>query len=103
MNKPSFDISKNEGSVELSASGELTASYAMAFRVHMLKLLQHGKAKSYKVNLKQVSAMDASGIQLIHILKRVLTAVDATLVIEMPEGPGLKTFLIKSGIFEMLS
>jgi anti-anti-sigma factor len=103
MNKPSFDISRNERSVEIKASGELTGSYAMAFRLHLLKLLQHGDSKSYKVNLQHVSAMDSSGIQLIHILKRVLTAVDASLVIEMPEEPGVKTYLIRMGILEMLS
>ena len=103
MNKTFFEINENGGTFELKAFGELTVSNADAFRLHLLKLLQHGKSKSYKLNLKQASAVDASGMQLIYILKRELTAVDASLAIEMPEELEVTTFLIKTGILEMLS
>jgi anti-anti-sigma factor len=103
MNKPFFEINDNGGTIELKAFGELTVSNADVFRWHLLKLLQHGKSKSYKLNLKQASAMDASGIQLIYILKRELTAVNASLKIEMPEEHEVTTFLIKRGILEILS
>jgi anti-anti-sigma regulatory factor len=103
MNKPFFEINENGGIIELKAFGELTVSHADVFRLHLLKLLKHGKSKSYKLNLKQASAVDASSLQLIYILKRELTAVNASLAIEMPEELAVTTFLIKTGILEMLS
>lgn len=85
MEKPSFEILEHAGVVELRASAALTVSNENDFRQHLLKLLQHGKSKSFKLNLKEASAIDACGLHLIYILKRQLNAVNASLVIEMPD------------------
>jgi len=95
MNEPSFEICESKDLVELKASGELTITNENAFRLHLLKLLRHGRSKSFKLNLRQASSLDTSCLQLVYIFKRQLTAVNATLVIEMPEESALKLRLIK--------
>jgi anti-anti-sigma regulatory factor len=102
MKTPIFEIKEDDGTVELSAFGELTVSSESIFRSHLLLLLKHGKSKLYKLNLKHASAMDVSGMQLIYILQRELNAVDASLTVEMPEEPELRTFLIATGFAERI-
>jgi anti-anti-sigma factor len=96
MNEPSFEIRESEGTVELRASGELTFIHENALRSNLLTLLRYGKSKNFKLNLRQTSSLDTSCLQLVHIFKRQLSAVNATLVIEMPEEPTLKLFLINN-------
>ena len=93
MNEITFQIRENEGCIELTASGELSAYTQNNFRLHLVKLLMYGKSKSYKLNLRRVASIDASCVKLIHILNRQLTAVKASLVIEMPENSSLDRFV----------
>jgi len=92
MTRPTFQIQETEGCIELIAIGELTSYNESIFRLQLLKLLMHGKSKSYKLNLRRVESLDTSCIQLINILNRQLKAVNASLVIDMPEGISSNTF-----------
>lgn len=89
MSTPFFEISENEGAVELIASGDLTADKAM-FRSYLLKLLQHGKSKSYTLNLAGASAIDAASVQLICALKRELNLAETPITIALPSEPGVR-------------
>ena len=96
MNGPSFEIHVLENAIELKADGELTSNNERVFRLQLLKLLQQERSKSFKLNLRQASAIDSSCIRLIYILKRQLTAVRASIVIEMPESLDKKIFDFKT-------
>jgi anti-anti-sigma regulatory factor len=92
MSKPTFQILETEGCIELISIGELTIYNESAFRFHLLKLLMHGKSKCYKLNLRRVESINASCIQLIQILKRQIAAVDASLIIDLPEDSGSNAY-----------
>lgn len=96
MNEPSFEIFESGGTVELRASGELTFIHESLLRSNLLILLRYGKSKNFKLDLRQASSLDTSCLQLFNIFKRQLSTVNATLVIEMPEEPALKLFLISN-------
>lgn len=97
MDQLSFELTANDEAVELTAHGELTVSNAMIFRTHLIKLLQHGRQRAYKLNLKNATALDDSAIELIYILRRELSAVNASLIIGLPADPHVKTFFLKTG------
>ena len=88
MSRPTFQILETEGCIELITIGELTIYNESTFRLHLLKLLMHGKSKCYKLNLRRVESINASCIQLIQILKRQIAAADASLIIDLPEDSG---------------
>jgi len=92
MSRPTFQIVATEGCVELISTGELTIYYESAFRLHLLKLLMHGKSKCYKLNLRRVESINASCMQLIQILKRQIEAVDASLIVDLPEDSGSNAY-----------
>ena len=92
MSRPTFQILETEGCIELISIGELTIYNESTFRLHLLKLLMHGKSKCYKLNLRRVESINASCIQLIQILKRQITAVDASLIIDLPEDSGSNAY-----------
>jgi anti-anti-sigma regulatory factor len=96
MTKTTFQIQETEGCIELIATGELTLYNASAFRLHVRKLLMYGKSKSYKLNLRLVESMDASCVQLIHILSWQLAAVNASLVIDTPEDSWSNAFQLNA-------
>ncbi len=96
MIKPTFQIQETDACIELIATGELTVYSEGTFRMHLLKLLMYGKSKSFKLNLRLVELMDASCIQLIQILNRQLVAVNATLVIDMPEDSTSNAFRLNA-------
>lgn len=89
MSTPFFEISENEGVVELIVSGDLTVGKAI-FRSYLLKLLEHGKSKSYKLNLAGASAIDTASVRLICTLRRELTMAETPLTIELPNEPGIR-------------
>ncbi len=97
MTKTTFQIQETEGCIELVATGELTVCTENSFRLNLLKLLMHGKSKSYKLNLRGVETMDTSCIQLVHILNRQLVAVNASLIVDMPQDSGSHTFQRQAG------
>jgi anti-anti-sigma factor len=103
MNKLLFKLNANDETVELAAFGELTANNATDFRSHLIKLLQHGRQRAYKLNLKNATALDASAIELIYILRRELSAVNASLILTLPADPEVKAFLMKTGFLQTIS
>ena len=101
MSRPTFQILETEGCIELISIGDLTIYNESTFRLHLLKLLMHGKSKCYKLNLRRVESINASCIQLIQILKRQIAAqilkrqiaaVDASLIIDLPEDSGSNAY-----------
>jgi anti-anti-sigma regulatory factor len=102
MSKPTFQILETEGCIELISSGELTIYHESIFRLHLLKLLMHGKSKCYKLNLKRVESINASCIQLIQILKRQIAAVNASLIIDLPEVSDSNAYEHNAAIWKKL-
>jgi len=86
MSRPTFQILETENCIELISTGELTIYNESTFRLHLLKLLMHGKSKCYKLNLRRVESINVSCMQLIQILKRQIAAVDASLIVDLPEN-----------------
>src|SRR5688572_9298492 len=103
MNKLSFELSVNNETAELTAFGELTFSNSTVFRSQLIKLLEHGRQRAYKLNLKNATALDASAIELINILRRELSAVNASLILALPSDPEVKAFLMKKGFLPTIS
>ena len=101
MSTPFFEISANESAVELIASGDLTADNAM-FRSYLLKLLEHGKSKSYTLNLAGASAINAASVRLICTLKRELTLAKTPITIALPREPGVRAHLDQRFVSKML-
>jgi anti-anti-sigma factor len=87
FSQSSFEIRENENVVEMKVSGELTAGNVSAFRSSLLKLLQHGKSKYYKLNLTEASAMDDASIQLICKLIQEMTSTKTKLMVHLPKNP----------------
>ena len=102
MSRPTFQILETEGYIELISTGELTIYNESTFRLHLLKLLMHGKSKCYKLNLRQVESINASCIQLIQILKRQIAAVDASLIIDLPEDSGSNAYQSNAAFWKKL-
>ena len=92
MSRPTFQILETEDCIELISTGELTIYNESTFRLHLLKLLMHGKSKCYKLNLRRVESINASCIQLIQILRRQIAAVDALLIIDLPADSGSNVY-----------
>ena len=102
MSRPTFQIKEAEGCIELISIGELTIFTESTFRLHLLKLLMHGKSKCYKLNLRRVESINASCIQLIQILKRQIAAVDASLIIDLPEDSGSNAYQHNAAFWKKL-
>jgi anti-anti-sigma regulatory factor len=98
MQNSSFNICETAGVVELSAVGELVGFRTNEFRSTILQLLEYGRLKTYRLNLTQVSAMDAISVQLIVLLKRELCAMKTELTIQVPEAPALRLMLERTGV-----
>jgi anti-anti-sigma regulatory factor len=58
-----------------------------------------GKAKDLVIviSLQETTAIDASTLQLIHVFKKALEAIDHPVFIIAPELPSLADLIIKSG------
>jgi hypothetical protein len=79
MSRPTFQILETEGCIELISTGELNIYNESTFRLHLL-------------NLRRVESINASCIQLIQILRRQIAAVDALLIIDLPEDSGSNAY-----------
>lgn len=82
---PLMILYQYEGAVELRVIGGLTVNDIALFRLYLIKVLQFGKSKSFKLNLKQVMVLDTPCLDLIRTFSQHLKAVNASLTIDMPE------------------
>ena len=99
--KAEFNISKAGNKIFMEVAGSLTAQTSVPFRDHLQKLLLENMP--IRISLKDVSAIDVSGIQLIKTFTEECATRNVEITVALFENSEIIHLLAQTGLLEAIN